>query len=232
MFNLTKKLGLAALLAFGAVSSASASVLDTFDYDVDLTQNGIGQISSAKLVGVTETLPAPGDVQYTLKVTKDLLFANDAQVIASQSEGVLSLSVDSGVAAMLTMDYTDIDAFAPIDLTDGGTATHFYFDILGSDEGFKLDIFVTDIFDNTSHGWITSPEVTFDDLIPERIFMNFNVFTGVANFSLVKAITAVITAPSDSDLTISEVGTIPEPTTVAILGLGLLGFAASRRRKA
>ena len=66
-------------------------------------------------------------------------------------------------------------------------------------------------------------------------YVSFSDFVGSADFANVATISAAITgSTAGADLTISEVGTtsIPEPTTIAIFGLALVGFAFSSKRKA
>ncbi|MBL4822747.1 MAG: PEP-CTERM sorting domain-containing protein [Colwellia sp.] len=232
MTNLVKKLSFATLLAFGSVTSAQALVLDSFDYNVALTgSTANGTTSSSSLLsGVTNTIPA-GDVLYTLSTTSTSVLGPNAG--ASSTTGVMYLFNNDGTSN-LTLDYSDVGA-APLDITDLGASNTFYFDVEFIDLGFTFDFTVTDFV-----GAIST--VSYDQLVAipsaaptERVYVSFSDFVGSADFANVATISAAITgSTAGADLTISEVGTtsIPEPTTIAIFGLALVGFAFSSKRKA
>ena len=147
---------------------------------------------------------------------------------ASFSGGQLVYAEKPAVDGSLLLEYFDADATSPIDLTDAGVSTNFYFDVDFADVGFTLDITVTDAFSNTS-----TAQYVLDHTVvsSERVFLSFADFVGTANFSLVTNIDGLVNSNPGSDLILSEVGTIPEPATLAVFGLGLIGFAASRRKK-
>lgn len=226
MFTLGKKVGFAALLALSA-TSANALVLDSFNYDVDLIADGAGTVDTATFTSVTDTTPA-GDVTYTLTNAADANSFGGITTNASFSGGQLVYAEKPAVDGSLLLEYFDADATSPIDLTDAGVSTNFYFDVDFADVGFTLDITVTDAFSNTSTAqYILDHTVTSS----ERVFLSFADFTGTANFALVTNIDGLVNSNPGSDLILSEVGTIPEPATLAVFGLGLIGFAASRRKK-
>ena len=68
---------------------------------------------------------------------------------------------------------------------------------------------------------------------PTTITFGFDNWVGV-DFTKIAAFTASIDGVPDADFRISEVGatSVPEPSTIAIFGLALLGFGFSARRKA
>jgi hypothetical protein len=94
--------------------------------------------------------------------------------------------------------------------------------------------------DGVSHAQLT-PDTNVDSSIGDdpitlsKAFADFDIFAGVvgATFSNVHGIFALInTNTGATDLVVDQVGTIPEPTTLAIFGLGLLGLGVARRRNA
>ncbi len=237
MINLGKKLGFAALLALGVVSSAQSSVLDTFDYGFNVAL-AVGASSgdsdtSGVLTGVTDTTPA-GDVVYTLTKTSDSDFGATGGALFTS--GLLYLFNDDGTSN-LQLNYFD-EVGGPVgglDITDGGSSDQFYFDVEFIDLGFFLDLIVMDIDGGISTLTFEQTEKVENSDPTKRIFASFASFTPGADFSKVATITALIRSTVDgADLKISEVGTtnIPEPTTVAIFGLALVGFAFSSRKKA
>jgi len=231
MFNLKlgKKVALTALLAFSA-ASVQAGVLDTFDYDVSLSVNTQGGTVSETYTSVTSTVPA-GDVTYTLTNLTDTNDFDGVTVNAAINNGNLYYSESAQVDSNLRLHYFDADALSPLDLSSDSA---FYFDVISADLGLTLDLVVSDIFgDSATASYNLNHAVDANTApTPERLTLSFSSFIGNVDFSSVFSIDAIINSPMNSDLVIAEVGTVPEPTTLAIFGLGLIGFAASRKRKA
>jgi hypothetical protein len=216
-------------------------------------------VDSMQLTNVTQTTPA-GDVLYTLTLNSDgHPGTNGTTAEAFFGDGFLYYSEKTQVDSTLTLEYNDLSIEAAAaaaysanigggtpaevaaaqaaayavaltgaqDFTDGGSSTDFYFDVVFSAEGFDLSLQITDILGNSATGMLnTVPEV----LSPTKLYLGFGAFAGV-DLTKVVNVVATINSNSGSDLTLAEVGTIPEPTTVALFGLGLLGFAFNSRKK-
>jgi hypothetical protein len=238
MMNFGKKLGFAALLAFGTSGAANAAlvVLDTFDYTpvIDLEVNqGTTQATTTRL----NINPLLGDVEYTLDYISGPASLDSASVSFDYSgDGVMSYSNDDFMVSSLTMLYTALDGTpsTPLDLTQGGSFSAFYFDILSSDLGFTIDVTVGTGANTSNYMSSTSSVSTYQRELID--FTNFATIGGTgADFSAVDFVNIVLTTTSvGSDLTITEFGiaSVPEPTTIAIFGLALVGFAFNSKRKA
>ena len=244
MLNKKMKLGLAALFACSVLSSANASVLDTFNYDMSMYVDG--QTTSLTVGATTIVLPAQstdtateavllGQVDYTLNLDGDPVsgFGNNLTANANTIDQNLVFSAASGVSGHIDLLYhnTVLDALPPgngVDLTEGGINDAIYIDVVSADQGLDIALAITDMSNVVS----TLMFNVASGIANERLYLQFASFLGSADITDVKSVGATITSGNSADFTLAEVGTIPEPTTLAIFGLGLLGFAASRRNKA
>ncbi len=242
MINLRKKIGIAALLAFGLVGSSQATVvLDDFNYssNILLTVNS----GSTSDTTVREDINAlAGDVIYTLKYNSGALDSS-AESFDFAGDGVLTWNNDSTMLSTLSLFYTGTNGTptGPLDLTVGGTENGFYYDILSSDIGFDISVVVgsggfdigtgesanESIYSSTSSSVTALTRTTLN-------FSDFNTIKGLgANFASVDYVQVLLsTTSAGADMMITEFGTVPEPTTIAVFGLGLIGLAFGARRKA
>lgn len=254
MFN-TKKIFAVVILSFVAnFVNASEWVLDSFDDYVGPNELSVGVVTPDDF-DQTSAVSPHGSVVATV-VADDFLF-NGLSSTAIASGG--SLIYNSGsLVSRLGLFYTNPDPqAAPLDLASQGS--EFYFDVSQIDLSFSLDLYVftgLSVFSQDLYDGLTTIDAAaleastvqfskatvspsneinpFAGDVPERITANFNQFSaynGGADFSSVSAIFAVISGDVASDLIVDEVGIVPEPTSLAIFGLSLLGLAVARRRK-
>ncbi len=230
MIKLGKKLGLAALLAFGVISAANASLvtLDTFDYDTNIDIEHPG-ISTAERFDIN---PANGDVRYTITRTSGALGSAGAESF-NVLDGDLKWSNPSGVESELVLYYSEFGGLPGtgfLDLTFGGSMSAFYFDVMQSDFGFAIEVVVgslsgVSIWSSISEeiDSLTRQTASFDSFVDVGPGADFSAATFVQIKLSSNGVDAV-------DLHLVEFGTIPEPTTVAIFGLALVGLGLSRRK--
>lgn len=235
MMNLGKKLGFAALVALGSLTTVQAGVLDSYEYDMTMfVDSDASGFFGAQVSDTTSEIVALGQVDYKLDLTSDTNNGTFgfASADANVGAGELNYASAPGVNADISMTYHNavIDMFGGVgdgvDLTEGGASTDFYFDTVLADLGLSLLVTIEDMSGAiVSSSMINVPQI----LSLTRTYLSFNEFAGV-DLTDVKNVMIAISSSNSADFTLAEVGTVPEPTTVAIFGLGLVGFALSRKK--
>ncbi len=146
--------------------------------------------------------------------------------------GVFSFSTGPGVVAGAALTY---GGFGTVDVTDGGDSLFFEFSVRSD-----LDAIVTVNF--LSGGVSSSADfaVTGMGTGAGDSFQFLNVLlsdlVGTADLESIDAISVLISGPASLDLQIGVLRTVntpvPEPGTLALLGIGVIGLAHSSRRRA
>jgi hypothetical protein len=223
----------ASLLTAAANVQAGELVLDSFNYNpqLDLEANS----SSTVVTGQTVSAETGANAFYTLNYLSGL--SDDTVKSFLAGDGLLSYSEDSLTNGSISIEYFfDLDSnglydpIADFVTLDFSIYQAFKFDVLVADDGFEIELVLTDSAGNTSVGNLnTGAEITS----LTSLSMSFSGFTVDAGFdySSVGNILANITSDGDADdFTLSQVSLVPEPSAVALLGLGLIGLGLRRRK--
>ncbi len=146
--------------------------------------------------------------------------------------GVFSFSTGPGVVAGAALTY---GGFGTVDVTDGGDSLFFELSVRSD-----LDAIVTVNF--LSSGAISSADFAVAGMgtgVGDSFqFLNvlLSDLVGTADLENIDAISVFVSGPASLDLQIGVLRTVntpvPEPGTLALLGLGMIGLAHSSRRRA
>ena len=233
MLNKAKLLLIAAAATSMSFNALSNGLIDDF---IDPTPGAIcTSVSESSSTGSCAHNSALGEIlggEREIELTWDSFegsgTAGEAKVTIGQ--GALNLSNDTGVKSTMVVTY-DGTVANPMDedLTWGGMTDTFAIDleVLDIVDGFDATITVTD----TGGGSFTYVIPAAPSVAPVTAFVPYSNFMGV-DFSTVSSLvfTVVSSLPS-LDLGVTAIRKVPEPATVAIMGLGLLGLGFMRRRK-
>ncbi len=221
-----KSLALAVSLGLGALGSAEAFVIDTFD----VTSQSVAADGS-------DTTAAPEAVGgfRTIEITKAGPLGATASVLIPP--GIYSHSADALTAATSVITWDANGAgLGGVDLTDGLLNPEFVLELLSIDLGVSVSIGVTDTFGGSDTQVVPGLSGT-----PGTYTLSFSAFTGV-DFTSIDSISLTVNGPEATDLTLDLLQTqgttpppppsVPEPGVLLLLGSGLIGLFGVRGRKA
>jgi len=204
------------------VGQAHAAVIDNFN-------TGAQSVDAPGSDTNTSATGAIGGSR-TIDITKSGPLGASADVIPTP--GIYSHSADALTSATSTITWDANSAgLGGVDLVEGLINNVFSLDILGIDQGFiTLNLTVIDTLTNSDTSTLAGAGVGTQSIA-------FSSFSGV-DFTVVDSISLEVLGGEASDLTLDLLsttgeqpgGSVPEPTTLALGGLGLAGIGYRRQR--
>ncbi len=227
------KLNLLAASVFGILASgtAQAIVIDDFSHaqSSSVTSSTANAVSTATessidlFLGTTRTLTISDFVGNGAGANG--IYADIGPDPTNPLNTVLSMANGPVATSTITIEWSGIDH---VDLTMP-TATGLYLALPNA-----IDNDLTVLF-SINGGASTYSKTFLDGSSGADFFINFSLFNVPTAANDVTSFSMAFSGPTAWDAQIDLVETregVPEPATLGLFGIGLLGFAASRRRKA
>ena len=216
-------LGVVALVGSAA---SQAVVIDAFG----TTQSSTCADSFAPFCPQTTNDGSSADYLGSSRGITTALASGNGQVQAgvnTVTPGALDLQNSTTALGKITVDWNNV---ANVDLTEGGTATGIFMSLPSAIDN-TLDVMFT--INGTSSLSKSFPDGTSGS----AFFFPFASFAPGTTFDDVTSIQAMFSGPAGWDAIVNLIDTredpsVPVPAPIALIGLGLAGLGAARRKQA
>lgn len=215
--------------ALGVVNQAQAAVIDHFDAP---NQNLWANCGFCGPNHLSDNVASPGSIGgWRNVVLTPVTGLATVSIGPSSFDGhSFDLANNPGAKSTVTMLWDNNGAgLGGVDLTGNGLTPNFALGINSIDStGVSITFNVKDVGNHIATKTISGVSIG-TVLFALNTFSNF----GNTSFTSVKSIEMIVSATkADADISLAFVQTIPEPSSLALMGLGLVGFSVLRKRKA